>query len=198
MACRRWIAVAVVCLGGLGAVAPAGASTFFRVGLDSLVAGNETIVFGEAVSADSHWNDAGTFIVTDVRVSVSQVLKGRVEGDEITVTVPGGKVGELTSIVVGGAQVTPGKWYVLFLDRLDLLGSQGVLAVRDHGQGAFDVETAGRELRAFSQGRRHELLPDGAGKAEAVGGARGMPLAKLLGMIRELAGRQRNARPEVK
>src|SRR4029077_12667949 len=132
----------------------------------------------------------------DVQVSVSQVLKGKVTTGEITVTVPGGTVGELTSLFIGTAQLVPGHWYVLFLDRLDLLGTRGVLAVHDHGQGAFDVELVGRELRAFSQARRPELLPARNGRAEAVGGAQGMPLATLLAEVRSRANRG-SLKPEV-
>jgi len=190
--------MALACGMAAGAATAANASTFLRVGLDYLVAENETIVVGEATSARSYWNAAGTFILTDVQVSVSQVLKGSVKSKEITVTVPGGTVGELTSVVVGGAQLAPGKTYVLFLDRIDLPGSKGVLAVHDHGQGAFDVDLEGNELRAVSQARRQELLPDAAGKADAVGGAEGMPLARLLAEVRQLAARERNGRPEVK
>lgn len=193
----RWVATTLACGIALASLAPASASTFARVDLDYLVKENETIVVGEALSARSYWNDAGTFIFTDVQLAVSQVLKGRVTTDEITVTVPGGNVGELTSLIVGGAAVEPGKWYVLFLDRLDLLGQKGVLAVHDHAQGAFDVEMSGPEPRAFSQARRHELRPDGAGKAEAVGGAQGLPLEELAASVRRLAAGERGGRAEV-
>lgn len=193
MGFRRWKQRALACLIALGATV-AEASTLGRVGLDYLVAENDTIVVGKAVAARSYWNDTRTFILTDVRVSVSQTLKGQ-SADEITVTVPGGTVGELTSVIVGGAVLVPGNTYVLFLDRVNLAGMHGVLMVHDHGQGAFDVEKAGSELRAMSQARRHELLADTAGDAEPVGGAAGMPLADLLKSVRELA---REHRPEVK
>ena len=181
----------------LGSTAVAEASTLGRVGLDYLVAENDTIVVGEAVAARSYWNPARTFILTDVEISVSQTLKGRV-GDEITVTVPGGTVGELTSVIVGGATLVPGHQYVLFLDRVNLAGVGDVLMIHDHGQGAFDVEMAGSELRAFSQARRHELLGDAAGKIEPVGGAEGLPLVDLLETVRDLETRGRDRRPEVK
>ena len=187
----------LVCLIALGSTVAAEASTLGRVGLDYLVAENETIVVGEAVAARSYWNPARTFILTDVQISVSQTLKGRV-GDEIMVTLPGGKVGELTSVLVGGAELVPGHTYVLFLDRVNLAGAMGVLMVHDHGQGAFDVEMAGSELRAFSQGRRHELLADAGGQVEPVGGAEGLPLVDLVETVRDLATRERNRRPEVK
>ena len=185
-----------MCMIVLGLTAAAEASTFARVDLDHLVAENEAIVVGEAVEARSYWNEAKTFILTDVHVSVSEVLKGRVPA-EITVTLPGGNVDELTSVIVGGAELVPGRKYVLFLDRVDLAGAK-VLMVHDHGQGAFDIETAGRELRAFSQARRHELLADAAGNAEAVGGAEGFLLVDLVKTVRDLAARGRDRQPEVK
>lgn len=177
---------------------PASASTFIRVSLEDLVAENETIVVGEVLGARSYWNEAGTFILTDVRMAVSEVLKGSVAAREITVTVPGGRVGDLVSVVVGSADLTPGKWYVLFLDRVDMLGARGVLAVHDHCQGAFDVEMAKDGLRAVSQGRRHGLLPDAAGHAEPVGGAKGIPFPTMIQTVRELAGQDRGSRQEVK
>jgi hypothetical protein len=175
----------------------AGASTFSRVGLDYLVAENETIVVGEVVGARSYWNQSKTFILTDVRIAVSEVLKGSLETRDITVTVPGGKVGDLTSVIVGGAQLVPGDWYVLFLRQGDLLGTRGVRYVRDHSQGVFHLEIAGDGVRAVSQARRLELMPDAAGTRDPVGGAEGMPFTTLIESVRELAGRERNIRQEV-
>jgi hypothetical protein len=180
----------------LGSTA-AQASTFGRVGLDYLVAENETIVVGEAVAARSYWNPTRTFILTDVQISVSQTLKGQA-ADQITVTLPGGNVGELTSVLVGGAALVPGHTYVLFLDRVNLAGVMGVLMVHDHGQGVFDVEMAGSELHALSQARRHELLADADGHAEPVGGAEGLPLTDLVETVRHLAAHAHDHQPEVK
>jgi hypothetical protein len=181
-----------------GASPPVGASTFARVGIDYLVAENETVVVGEVLAGRSYWNEAGTFILTDVRMAVSEVLKGSIETREITVTVPGGRVGDLISVIDGGAELMPGKWYVLFLDRVDMMGVRGALAVHDHCQGAFDVEMARDGLRAVSQARRHGLRPDTAGDAAPVGGAEGMPFTALIQKVRELAGQERDSRREVK
>lgn len=176
---------------------PAGASTFVRAGVADLVAANDAVVVGEVLGTRSYWNQAGTFILTDVRVAVSDVLKGAVGAREITVTLPGGKVGDLAAIIVGGANLVPGGWYVLFLDRVDLLGARGVLTVHHHGQGAFDVEIAADGLRAFSQARQLDLLPDAVGDADPPGGARGIPFTALVQTVRELAARERDGRPEV-
>lgn len=181
----------------VGIAMPASASTFARVDLEYLVAENDAAVVGEVLSARSYWNEDRSFILTDVRLAVSEVLKGAVPSREITVTVPGGQVGDLVAVIVGAAELKPGKWYVLFLDRVDLFGARNVLTVHDHCQGAFDIEMAKDGLRAVSQGRRHELLPDVVGNADPVGGAKGMPFIHLTQTVRELASRQPENRQEV-
>ena len=181
-----------------GTVPPVDASTFKRVGLEYLVAENGTIVVGEVVDARPYWNEGKTFILTDYRVSVTEVLKGSVASREITVTIPGGTVGDLTARLVGAADLVPGKWYVLFLDRANMMGVRGLLSVRDHCQGVFELEMAGQGLRAVSQASRQFLLPDAAGDGAPVGGAEGMPFTTLIQTVRELADRDRGSRQEVK
>lgn len=179
------------------AVPPASGSTFVRVDLDYLVAENSTIVIGEAVEAHSYWNEPGTLILTDVRVVVSEVLKGKLDQPEVTVTLPGGKVGDVASVVVGGAELIPGKSYVLFLRQGSLPGAAGVRTVSDHSQGVFEVRKTRDGLRAVSQAARMGLVPDFQGKAQPPGGAEGMPFNAVVQSVRELVA-QRSGRREVK
>jgi hypothetical protein len=178
-------------------VAPAGATTLVRAGLDKLVAENATIVVGDVVDAHSYWNAEGSFILTDVEFAVSEVVKGRPQNREITITLMGGRVGDLTTLIVGGAQLIPGRSYVLFLNAEDLPGAQGALTVRDHVQGAFDLVLAHDGLRAVSQANSHPLVPDAKGYFEAPGGVEGMPLNTLIQSIRERMERPQADRPEV-
>jgi len=174
-----------------GGVAPAGATTLMRASLEDLTTTNSTIVVGEVLEAYSYWNGEGTFILTDVRFGPSEVLKGAVEGSDLTVTIMGGSVDDLTSLILGGAQLVPGKTYVLFLDEADLPGVQKARTVRDHCQGVFEV-SAGKDggLRAVSQANGHPLVPDGLGYFEAPGGVEGLSLETLKETIRNMAGRQ--------
>src|SRR5690349_11478748 len=143
--------------------APASATTLVRASLDELVAANSAVVLGEVVDVESYWNAEHTFILTDVRFRTSDVLKGRAQSDELTITVMGGSVGDLTTLIIGGPQLFPGHSYVLFLNEESLPGAQSVLTVRDLVQGAFDVVMAKDGLRAVSQANSHPLLPDKAG-----------------------------------
>jgi hypothetical protein len=187
------IALAAFLVGG---IPPASASTFSRLSLDELVAENSSIVLGQAVESHSYWNDSNTLILTDVRVVVSEVLKGELRDGEVTVTVPGGTVGGEAVALIGSAQLALQGWYVLFLQEGDLPGARGARIVRDHSQGIFEVKMGKGGLRAVSQAVRMALVPDGLGNKEAPGGAEGVPLDDLRRRVRELAAR--SGRREVK
>ena len=178
------------------AVAPAGASTFARVGLDYLVAENGLVVVGEVVGTRSYWNDPGTLILTDVQIAVSEILKGKLADHEITVTIPGGTVGDDTVAMIGGAELLPGNAYVLFLEKGDLPGVSGVRVVRDLSQGVFEIRMNKGGLRAVSQANRLELVADALGKAVPPGGAQGLGFQELRQSVRDLVAR--GARKEVK
>jgi len=181
----------------VAAVEPSSASTLLRQSLDGLVAGNATIVVGQVLDAHSYWNEEGTFILTDFRIKATDVLKGDPKDTDFTVTLMGGSVGDLTTLIVGGAELIPGEPYVLFLTEGDLPGVQGVRTVRDHSQGVFEVVKARDGLRAISQANRHPLYPDALGFVDPPGGAKGLLLDDMVRSIREAVGRQ-NARREVK
>lgn len=185
------IATALAIIAGIAGiaavVAPAGATTLMRVGLEKLVAENATVVVGDAVDAHSYWNAEGTFILTDVQFAVSEVVKGRPQNREITITLMGGQIGDLTSLIIGNAELIPGRSYVLFLNEEDLPGAQKVLTVRDLVQGAFDLVLTKDGVRAVSQASGHPLVPDAKGYVDAPGGAEGIPLNALIQSIRAAA-----------
>jgi hypothetical protein len=191
----RWVALAAALATVL--VAPAGATTLIRMGLEDLVKSHSKIVVGEVVDVRSYWNHDGTFILTDVRFSADQVIKGRLqENSEITVTLLGGEVGDLTAIIVGGAELVPGSSYVLFLNEESLPGTQKALTVREHVQGAFDIKLDKGGLRAVSQAVNHPLVPDANKLVEPPGGRDGLPLNDIIRSIRAIAVRE--SRQEVK
>jgi hypothetical protein len=159
------------------------------VGLDYLVSQNGLVIVGEVLSTRSYWNAPGTLILTDVQISISEVLKGRFEDHEITVTIPGGTVGDDTIAVLGGAELTPGNSYVLFLQKGNLPGASGVRVVRDHSQGVFEIKLGRDGLRAISQAVRMELVPDAFGNSKAPGGAPGLPFQAMRQSVRDLVER---------
>jgi hypothetical protein len=193
----RWLRSALAfAIVTTGLVAQASATSLVRADLERLVMGNERIVVAEVREAHSYWNEDNTFILTDVRLAATEVLKGDPRDTELTITIMGGSVGDLTTLIVGGAALVPGKSYVLFLNEDGLPGVQRVLTVREHSQGVFDIVKARDGVRAISQANGHPLMPDALGFVDPPGGAKGVPLVSMLQSIRDIAGRQ-GARREV-
>ena len=131
------------------------------------------------------WNEDHTFIVTEVRLAPTEVLKGQAEKREMTVTIMGGQVGDTTVLVLGAPVLIPGQSYVLFLNDEHLPGVKA-LTVRDQLQGAFDVIETSEGIRAISQANNHPLLPDKNGVSSPPGGLEGFSLEGLKSSIRAI------------
>jgi len=192
----RWIHALVAVALVAAVVGPAGATTLVRQSLDDLTASNGAIVVGEVVDAQSYWNEEGNFILTDVFIQTADVVKGEV-GGEVKVTILGGTVGEITTLILGGPELVPGRAYVLFLAEDDLPGVRGALTVRDHSQGVFDLVMDKGKVRAVSQANGQPLVPDALGYVDAPGGIRGFLLDDMIEGLRESVDRQ-GARQEIK
>jgi hypothetical protein len=171
--------------------APAGATTLRRASVQELAAANGTIVVGRVLDARSYWNEERTFILTDVRVTAREVLKGSTDGADVTVTLLGGTVDGETSLILAGAELREGRDYVLFLDEADLPGARAVRTIPAHAQGVFEIVAgAGGEARAVSEAARHALLPDSQGATEAPGGEEGLSLRDLQEEIHKAVARE--------
>lgn len=169
-----------------GVAAPVGATTLVRADLDKLAAENATVVLGQVEDVHSYWNAEGTFILTDVQFKTHEVIKGAFQKSrDLKITLMGGTVGDITTLIIGAPELVPGNTYVLFLNEEDLPGAQGALTVRDLVQGAFDVVMTKEGLRAISQANGHPLLPDTAGYMDAPGSVEGLELKSMIRSIRE-------------
>lgn len=192
----RWMQIAVAVALVAAVAGPADATTLLRQSLEELTANNRAIVVGEVVDAQSYWNEEGNFILTDVTVRTADVVKGEV-GGEVKVTVLGGTVGEITTLILGGPELVPGRSYVLFLAEDDLPGARGALTVRDQSQGVFDVVVDKGHVRAVSQANGQPLVPDARGYVDAPGGLRGFLLDDMIEGIRESVDEAPAARLEI-
>lgn len=166
---------------------PASATTLQRASLVDLVGGNAIVVSGRVLGAESYWNAEGTFILTDISFVAETRLKGDTGQREFRFTILGGTVGDLTTMIVGGPEVVPGKSYVLFLNREDLPGVNGALTIRELSQGIFDIVDGPQGRRAVSQARNERLVADRFGKTDPVGGSAGIVLEQFSRDIRRVA-----------
>ncbi|HEY9420518.1 MAG TPA: hypothetical protein VIW92_03815 [Thermoanaerobaculia bacterium] len=178
-------------LAGLLAM-PAGALTLKRADLDNLVAGNSIIVLAKVDGASSYWAPGTKLILTDFRLSTQKVLKGKV-AEALSVTMMGGTVEEYTTLIPGGANLLPGRTYLLFLREESLPGTESVTTVAEHTQGVFDIVEQDGAQWAISQAAGEALIPDEEereGDPDVPGGAKGMSLDELVRAIQSRVDQQ--------
>lgn len=117
------------------ATGPAGATTMIGLNLDALTTRSVSVVRATTIATRSEWDDERR-IVTFVRLRALESLKGTIAaGQEFEVRTLGGRVGELTMSIVGGATYAAGEEVVLFLRR----DVRGGLETVDLAQGKFEV-----------------------------------------------------------
>ncbi|MDA8019238.1 MAG: hypothetical protein MPN21_17495 [Thermoanaerobaculia bacterium] len=172
-------------MAGSGLSSPSEATTLKRMSVEKLAATNTSVTIGTVVESRSYWNEGGTFILTDVVIEPDAVLKGQaVRGSRMVLTLMGGQVDDLATVIVGGASFELGKSYVIFSSVSDLPGAPSVSTVRDHSQGVFElIQSADGHLRAVSQASDQHLIADDRGQKSAPGGERGMDFDGLLRSI---------------
>jgi hypothetical protein len=133
------------------------ASTFLKVDIPTLKGMSESVVRGHVVDVRSAWNDEKTGIFTYVTLQVIGRLHGNA-ADQIVIRVPGGTVGDFTTVMEGAPTFEPGEDVVAFIARW----YDGVPMVAGYAQGLSRVH------------------PDPLGNLMLTGGlADGMPISEL-------------------
>jgi len=146
----------------LGAIFLAGvsltaASTFLKVDIPTLKGMSESVVRGHVLDVRSAWNDEGTGIFTYVTLEVTGRLHGNSD-NQIVIRVPGGTVGDFTTVMEGAPTFDVGDDVVAFIARW----YDGVPMVAGYAQGLSRVH------------------PDRLGNLMLQGGlADGMPMSEL-------------------
>jgi len=117
------------------------ATTLVRLSLDQLAAGSDAVARVNFASSESRWENGTIWTITTVKVA--ETLKGDLPA-EISVRLPGGRVGHLTSTVEGTPKFNPGDDAVVFLKRL----RAGGFTVAGWVEGTFRIS---RDPRSGSQ-----------------------------------------------
>ena len=132
-------------------------STFLQVDIPTLRGMSEAVVRAHVVDVRSAWNDQGSAIFTYVTLEVKGRISGRTD-NQLVVRVPGGTVGNFSSVMEGAPEFTVGEDVVAFIARWD----DGVPMIAGYAEGVSRVKQ------------------DGLGNAILHGGlANGMPVSEL-------------------
>ena len=108
------------------------ATTLQRLSLDQLAAGSDAVARVNFSSAESRWENGSIWTVTTFRVV--ETMKGNLPA-EISVRLPGGRVGHLNATVEGTPQFHPGDDAIVFLQN----SSAGGFTVAGWVEGTFRI-----------------------------------------------------------
>jgi hypothetical protein len=112
---QRALAPVLVLLAAFSA-APASAALFRAASVEEAARTSDAVVRGTVLGASSRYAPGSDRIVTDVRVAVASAWKGA-PGPTVTVTVPGGRLGDEGQYVDAAPVFTKGEEVVVFLAR---------------------------------------------------------------------------------
>lgn len=171
---------------------PALATTLLRLDLGALARDADTVVRGRVLRVESRWAGDGMRIVTDVEVEVAEALKGS-PGARVTLTQPGGVVGDIGQVVQGMAAFDPGEEVVLFLEQRG--GGKGAAArfrLRGMAQGKYRVERGSDGAAwAVPEALGDTVLLDPQTRAPAPSALERLPLEALRREVVRAAGAPR-------
>ncbi|MBI1750814.1 MAG: hypothetical protein HY234_05845 [Acidobacteria bacterium] len=161
------------------------ATTIVRMSLDELAGATQVVARGKCIASEARW-DRGN-IWTFTTLEVTETLKGSVPR-QVTIRLPGGKVGHATSTVDSVPQFRTGEEVYLFLEPT----SAGDLSVTSWVQGTFRVRVdahTGKET--VTQDTAGIAVFDTATRQFKPSGVRHMPVEEFRQRVREALERQR-------
>lgn len=192
MARKHGRAVALIALTVLvAAAAPlVDATTLRRMELVELVGTAERVVHARVVDQRSYWVEGLNQIFTDTTFDVLEDVKGAGPRD-LTITLMGGRVGILDTVVPGTPTFAIGEEAVLFTEsrpdgRKHLVGlSQGAMRV------LVNEKTGERTAVADPYAGVIYMAREGGTLRPVAGPSRRAPLSELLNTVRDIAGGRR-------
>jgi hypothetical protein len=124
-------------LAALSVVTTLHATTLARLSLDQLAAAADNVARVRCVSAESRWENGAIWTVT--KFAVVETMKGNLPA-QVSVRLPGGRVGHMTSAVDGTPKFNPGGEAIVFLER----SRSGGFSVAGWVEGTFRISRDSR------------------------------------------------------
>jgi hypothetical protein len=153
------------------------ATTLVRMNLGQLAAAADAAARVRCVSAESRWENGAIWTVTTFDIVES--MKGALP-PQITVRLPGGRVGHLTAAVDGTPKFNAGDEAIVFLER----SRAGDFSVTGWVEGTFHITRDPRTLReTVTQDSSNFAVFDPATRVFRTEGIRRMPVEQFRNRI---------------
>jgi hypothetical protein len=160
------------------------ATTLARLSLDQLADGADAVARVRCVAVESRWENGSIWTVTTAEVV--ETLKGNLPG-EISVQLPGGRVGHLTAAVDGTPKFNPGDEAFLFLKR----SPAGEYTVAGWVEGTFRISRDARTSAVtVTQDSSAFAVFDSATRTFRTDGIRRMPVEEFRSRVTAAVARR--------
>ena len=160
-------------LAALSITAAVRATTLARLSLDQLAAAADNVARVRCAGAGSQWENGAIWTVTTFDVVES--MKGNLPA-QVTVRLPGGRVGHLTAAVDGTPKFNPGDDAIVFLER----SRAGGYSVIGWVEGTFRISRDPRTSReTVTQDSSAFAVFDTATRSFRTEGVRRMPVEQF-------------------
>jgi hypothetical protein len=147
-----------------------------RIDLADLVAKATSILVGDVIRLESHWNESQTMIFTDVTLAVKTYVKGPSEKSEVIIQIPGGRVDEVLADVSDVPVFSVNEKVVVFLreEHFQVVGwYQGKFSVKDDIvlEKSISLDKFLQQIREIDVAQQRGAMPpaDPSAQIEAVG-----------------------------
>jgi len=171
-------------------VSESSATIFVEVPLKTLCVGSNHIVIGRMLSKQSYRGLNGKQIYTDVTLEITEKIKGVLQkGDRIKLTLAGGTVDGITTLVLGGPRFNEGEESLLFIsERISESTGQKYLKLFGLAHGKFDIFTDAKtnERRVIRDQVDLPLTLEKGGPSLEVSSTKSIPFVSLANQIRVL------------
>jgi hypothetical protein len=130
----RTAMLGLICLALLGPIPPLPATQFIPLTIEQMAEEAQVILHGKVLNKSTQRNEAGR-IYTRIELQVTEVWKGRIEGERFTIVQAGGTLGDRRVAVSGQAEFTVGEEIIAFT----VLNRHGHGVILGLAQGKFEV-----------------------------------------------------------
>jgi len=179
---HRWIAV-FAC--GFAVLSTARATSVARLSFEELTDQSELVVSGQINRSWAEWDAEHKYIWTRYELGVSgTTLKGSA-GSTVTLSEPGGIVGDKGMSIPGAVGYQQGEKVVVFLQRMP----NGYLRTAGWSQGKFRLDQDGK-LHGEASPLGLEVVAGNARGVTPLRSLEGLSVAQLRGLVSARAGRK--------
>ncbi len=106
---------------------------------------SSAVIIGRVIELQSSWDTAHAQIHTDITILVDRWIKGKPQPDKVHVSIPGGRVGDISQWVSDAPNFHVGEAVLLFLEKNDdgtmsiVGGTRGKLVIKDEKFAGSDM-----------------------------------------------------------